>query len=209
MKSPRGELIISDQLHLTPVDHITQLRPQFHHIDAFAEQDRIGKAPPQARIPEARAVQMIIKNPVDGEEETTDSMAERIASTQAESWRRHKWIDENSHEAWEAYQKNLLVGEGKYDHEELKKQMVGLSSAWSPDEYLDIISAPRDAAKLSRSKVVMKSRSKRKVKGKGGEVASGEHGSSTEESSDYEEEVEVEVKSGGPGVATHDDLYNA
>ena len=191
------------------MDHITQLRPQFHHIDAFAEQDRIGKAPAQARIPEARAVQMIIKNPVDGEEETTDSMAERIAATQAESWRRHKWIDENSPEAWEAYQKNLLVGEGKHDPEELKRRMVSLSSAWTPDEFLDVISAPRDAAKLSRSKVVMKSKSKRKAKGKGKGVGNGAQGNSTDESSDSDEEAELEGKNSGPDEGIHDDLYNA
>lgn len=202
-------LTTSDQLHLTPVDHITQLRPQFHHIDAFAEQDRIGKAPAQARIPEARAVQMIIKNPVDGEEETTDSMAERIAATQAESWRRHKWIDENSPEAWEAYQKNLLVGEGNHDPEELKRQMVSLNSAWTPDEFLDVISAPRDAAKLSRSKVVMKSRSKRKAKDKGKASANIEHDSSTDESSDSDEEAEVVGRDGGAGEGIQDDLYNA
>lgn len=208
-------LIATDQLHLTPVDHITQLRPQFHHIDAFVEQDRIGKAPTQVRVTEARAVQMIIKNPVDGEEERTDTMAERIAATQTESWRYHKWIDEDSDGAWETYQKNLLVGDGTHSPEELRTLMPELSTAWAPDEYLDVISAPRDAAKLSRSKVVMKSRSKRRNKGKGKELVNGERGGghSSDESSSSDEDAEwmenEKGKEGAGGDRMHDDLYDA
>ena len=149
----------------------------------------MGKAPaiPPSRVQEARAIQMSIKNPVDGEEDNTSSMAERIAATQAEPWRCHNWIDENSDAAWATYRENLLVASGEMTAKELKDEMSQLNSSMTPGEYLDNISAPRDAAKLSRSKHFMKSRTPKKPakgKGKGKEVAGQVGDSSLDDSSE-------------------------
>ncbi|KAG9240350.1 Sin-like protein conserved region-domain-containing protein [Calycina marina] len=194
------------QFHITPVDHITQLRPQFHHIDAFSEQERLSKtsATAQARVAEARTVQMTIKNTVDGEEEATDTMAERIAATQAEEWQRHEWIDEESEAAYAAYGENLVLGEGKVKADDLRNSMPQLESAWMPEEFLDIISAPRDAAKLSRSKIVIRSRSKKKDKRK---MKAAVHGGQYDDDSSSASDQEEEPVSNAAGDG--DDLYDA
>ncbi len=147
----------SDQLHLTPVDNIVQMRPQFHHIDAHTEQERFGRVRDPAmatRVPEARAIHMTVKSNVDGEEESTDTMAERIAAAQSEAWKTQRYVDEDDVEAWTAYEKHLFVGAsaGLENNEDLLANMPQLKSALDDAEYLDTISAPRDEAKLSRSK---------------------------------------------------------
>jgi DNA-directed RNA polymerase III subunit RPC5 len=123
-----------------------------------------------ARVQEARAIHMTVKANVDGEEETTDTMAERIAAAQSEAWKTQKYVDEDDVEAWAAYEKHLFVGAnaGLEENEDLLINMPQLKSALDDAEYLDTISAPRDAAKLSRSKKVRKNRDK---KGKGKENA--------------------------------------
>ncbi|CZS89298.1 related to RPC37 Pol III transcription [Rhynchosporium agropyri] len=160
-----------NQLHLTPVDNIVQMRPQFHHIDAQSEQDRAGRARDPAAgaraTPDARAIHMTVKSNVDGEEDTTDTMAARITAAQAEAWKKHRYVDEEHLESWDGYQ-NLFVGsekDGMIQEEELKNKPM-LRSSLNNAEYLDEISAPMDAAKLSRSQKVKKVK-----KGKGKEKA--------------------------------------
>jgi DNA-directed RNA polymerase-3 subunit RPC5 len=147
------------------------MRPQFHHIDAHSEQERFGRARDPAmaaRVQEARAIHMTVKTNVDGEEETTDTMAERISAAQAEAWKTQRYVDEDDEEAWEAYHRHLFVGAdaGLMENEDLLVAIPPLKSALDNVEYLDTISAPRDAAKLSRSKKVRRNREK---KGKGRE----------------------------------------
>ncbi|KAF8853732.1 hypothetical protein BDZ45DRAFT_677462 [Acephala macrosclerotiorum] len=166
-----------DQLHLTPVDNIVQMRPQFHHIDAQSEADRVGRRAEAGpgRATEARAVHMIVKNAMDGEEESSDTMAQRISTAQAEQWKSHRFVDEMEDEAWKAYEENLFVGarfgiqgEGA-ETSDLLANLPTLKSNLDDGEYLDHISAPRDAAKLSRSKKIPKSK-----KGKEKETATTE-----------------------------------
>lgn len=116
-----------------------------------------------ARVQEARAIHMTVKTNVDGEEETTDTMAERISAAQAEVWKTQRYVDEDDREAWDAYENHLFVGAntGLEDNEELLATLPHLKSALDDAEYLDTISAPRDAAKLSRSKKVRKNRDKK------------------------------------------------
>ncbi|KAI9736437.1 MAG: hypothetical protein M1818_006171 [Claussenomyces sp. TS43310] len=147
-----------NQLHLTPVDEIVQMRPQFHHIDAAAELERLGRPrePAAPRTNEPRAIHMTVKAAGD-EEETTDTMAERIRSAQEEPWRKHAYVDEDSTEAWEAFNEHLFLDE--------TVQAPRLVSTLGNAEYLDAISAPRDAARLSRSKDVRRDRRRGKRKG--------------------------------------------
>ncbi|KAH8602073.1 Sin-like protein conserved region-domain-containing protein [Bisporella sp. PMI_857] len=206
--SPRYMLgtFLQNQLHLTPVDHIVQLRPQFHHIDAHLEQERLGRVSniAQTRISEARAVQMTIKNPVDGESETGLSMAQRVAEVQAEPWKLYKWVDENSEQAWEEYT-HLLLGEGKIKPDQLKNTLPQLKSTLTSDEYLDMISAPLDAAKVSRAKVVMRAKSNGKAKGKG-KAKSSADGRDIDSSDDYSD-IDDAVQNGGDGKVS--DLYTS
>lgn len=145
------------------------MRPQFHHIDAHTEQERAvrardpGAAP--ARVIEPRAVHMTVKNPVDGEEDTTDTMHERITATQAENWRHHKYVDEDDTLAWESFGENLFVGGPVEEAEDLQNKVPRLVSGYNDNEYLNSISAPRDASRLSRSKKVRKSQKGKEKEG--------------------------------------------
>lgn len=160
-----------DQLHLVPVDQVAQMRPQFHHIDSRMEQERsararetnAGTAPAQAR-----AIHMMVKSKVDGEESSVDNMGERITAAQAEKWKNHKWVDEEDPEAWEFYDENMFIGEKTSSTVELKGAVPALASALVDLEYMDTISAPTDPAKLSRSKKTKKG--EQKGKGKGGDA---------------------------------------
>jgi len=154
-----GANVYADQLHLTPVDAMVQMRPQFHHLDAYSEMDksRNAKTTLPTRGPEARSVHMTVKNPIDGEEDTKYNMADRISDTQREEWRRHKYSDEDADKSWAAY-RHLFVGQGSETGEQLKLKMPKLKSAWTDEEYLDEISAPLDAARLSRAKMSRKGR---------------------------------------------------
>lgn len=145
-----------DQLHLTPADQVAQLRPQFHHIDAQSEQEHQSRvrdltaAPP--RPTEARAIHMTVKASIDGEEDTTDNMVERIAATQQEAWNHLRFVDEESTDAWEAFGENLFVSEEVLEKQALREQARNLSSGFEDVDLLDTISATRDEAKLSRTK---------------------------------------------------------
>jgi DNA-directed RNA polymerase III subunit RPC5 len=135
-------ILYTDQLHLTPVDHIVQMRPQFHHIDAQIELERGRTRDSTIRAAEPRSIHMTVKPTVDGEEESTDTMAERIRAVQEESWRKLKYVDEDSHEAWEAFNESLFV-----DNIDTVPKLV---SSMAPSLYLDTISAPRAPAKLAK-----------------------------------------------------------
>ena len=152
------------------------MRPQFHHIDAHSEQERFGRGRDPAlatRVQEARAIHMTVKSNIDGEEETTDTMAKRISAAQTEAWKSHRYVDEEDDDAWNTYEQNLFVGTqaGVDENEDLFGKVPKLLSALDDGEYLDFISAPRDAAKLSRSKRVRRTRNQGKGKEKATEGA--------------------------------------
>lgn len=135
---------------------------------------------------------MTVKSNIDGEEESSDTMAQRITAAQSEQWKSHRFIDEDDHQAWLAYHKNLFVGAQSEaeDRSEVLAKLPKLLSALDDDEYLDFISAPRDAAKLSRSKKISRNK-----KGKGKETETGaviiesDNSSTLSDSSGGEEEA--------------------
>jgi DNA-directed RNA polymerase-3 subunit RPC5 len=136
-----------DQLHLTPVNEMAQMRPQFHHIDAHTEQERASRPrdPNFVRAPaEARTVHMTVKSTVESED-TEETIAERIKAAQDEPWKKMKYVDEDSEVAWEKFNEELFVE----DAEKAER----LVSVYGDEEYLDRISAPRDQARLSRARV--------------------------------------------------------
>lgn len=145
------------------------MRPQFHHIDAQSEQERAIRGRDAAlgsrAAPEARVVHVTVKTSIDGEEANADSMDKRIQDAQSENWKSHRFVDEDAEETWAGYNANLFVGIGGTEiDDELLDKVPKLSSILDNADYLNAISAPNDAAKLSRSQKVKKG--KRKGKGK-------------------------------------------
>lgn len=114
---------------------------------------------------------MTVKSTVDGEESTTDTMAKRISNTQKEPWIQHRYLDEEEDEAWEVFNENFYVGpKEELTHEQLLEDLPKLQSSLDNGEYLDVISAPTDEARLSRSKKSKKGKRDLKGKGREGEV---------------------------------------
>ncbi|KAG9235835.1 DNA-directed RNA polymerase III subunit Rpc5 [Amylocarpus encephaloides] len=148
-----------NQLHLTPVDHMVQMRPQFHHIDALAEHKKLFAARDSAAgASVTRAIHMTVKSSIDGEEDSTDTMAQRIAATQAEDWEHHHYIDENTDESWTQFE-HFYIGD---NGDEALERLPRLATALLDNEYLDAVSAPGDEARLSRSTKTKKGKGKGK-----------------------------------------------
>ncbi|KAH9897142.1 hypothetical protein F4778DRAFT_245657 [Xylariomycetidae sp. FL2044] len=160
-----------EQLHLTPANAVIQLRPQLHHLDAATEQDRLTRSReggpgggkegggagggPSSGPQAARAITMSIKGagPAGSGEPTTDTMADRLRLVQQEPWRKLRYANEESSEAWDMFGQNLVYrprnskdqardeggeardkgkGEGKEEKEEKKD---GRDAA--PDDHLE------------------------------------------------------------------------
>ncbi|GJC78492.1 DNA-directed RNA polymerase III subunit rpc5 [Colletotrichum liriopes] len=116
-------------LHLTPVTNLVHLRPQLHHVDAVAQQERnasaaaakesaaaagagpggAGGGAAQGSSAAARAIHMTIKTTPDGATAKSETMADRLRAVQMENWRKLKYTDENDEAAWEIYQESLIM----------------------------------------------------------------------------------------------------
>ncbi|OLN97991.1 DNA-directed RNA polymerase III subunit rpc5 [Colletotrichum chlorophyti] len=118
-------------LHLTPVTNLVHLRPQLHHVDAQAQQERnasaaaakesaaaaaagaaaqgaSGSSQPGAANA-ARAIHMTIKTTADGTAAKSETMTDRLRHVQIEPWRKLKYTDENDELAWDVYQESLIM----------------------------------------------------------------------------------------------------
>ncbi|KAK2010774.1 DNA-directed RNA polymerase III complex subunit Rpc37 [Colletotrichum eremochloae] len=120
--------VFQEDLHLTPVTNLVHLRPQLHHVDAVAQQERnasaaaakesvaaAGAGPGGAGggstqgSAAARAIHMTIKTTPDGATAKSETMADRLRAVQMENWRKFKYTDENDEAAWEIYQESLIM----------------------------------------------------------------------------------------------------
>ena len=116
---------------------------------------------------------MSVKSTIDGEENNTTTMADRIAAVQAEPWRRYDFIDSETPEAWKVFNENFFAGGAMGQNtEELIAKVPKLISGVTDQEYLDMIAPPRDKARLSKNKAKAKAKEDRDLKkGKGKEAA--------------------------------------
>lgn len=92
-------LSFTEEFHLSKLDGMVQLRPQFHHIDAMAEQERSStRAQRESDNPpaesEARAVNMTVKAS-ESEELDMSQTAKILRARQEEKWTRLEYKDEN------------------------------------------------------------------------------------------------------------------
>ncbi|GAM85061.1 hypothetical protein ANO11243_030640 [Dothideomycetidae sp. 11243] len=127
------------QLHLTRVDGIAQMRPQFHHLDAVTHVDRATAAqrdPDDATArpaPQARGfTQSYRPNRDDNPRTAAEKSLMQLAAE--EKWTRLNYHDEEDAEAYDAYA-NLFIDEPDVAQE--------LRSSMTNEEFLDAISVPR------------------------------------------------------------------
>lgn len=136
----------ANELHLTPLTGLVQLRPQFHHLDATTQVERNlvrrtnhAEGPP--RTLEPRLVQMSAKaggDPESAEGSSVETTKAYLAAAQEETWIKLGYTDEDEEEAFSLYHDMLFLGE---DKEEARR--TNLKSSMSGDAWLDAISAPR------------------------------------------------------------------
>ncbi|KAI1207974.1 uncharacterized protein F4807DRAFT_160829 [Annulohypoxylon truncatum] len=126
-----------DQLHLTPATSLIHLRPQLHHLDAYAEQERLsrpregsGAGPsssaaaggpaaaggskegqtPQAGA--AKAIHMTIKSAGQGDGgASVDTMVERLRKVQTEPWTKLRYEHDDSDKSWSMFASSLVYAD--------------------------------------------------------------------------------------------------
>ncbi|KAH8728801.1 DNA-directed RNA polymerase III subunit Rpc5 [Phaeosphaeriaceae sp. PMI808] len=139
-----------DQLHLTRLDGLVQLRTQFHHIDASGQLEAVKRrrekesqegakpAEPKAFLPTVK------KTGGDTAAELTQAF---MKSANQETWHKLSYIDSDEPEAYQAYDERLFVTN--------TAAAPKLHSNLNNDQFLDTISAPssnRGARRKSSAK---------------------------------------------------------
>ncbi|RMJ21019.1 hypothetical protein PHISP_08114 [Aspergillus sp. HF37] len=136
-----------DNLFLSPVSSVVQLRPQLHHLDALddipkstrgggkSRKDDAGEDRPAES--EARAVDVKIKAAASEDKEAAlvAGNLELLKKMQEEKWAEFDWVDAETQEAWDVYDAYMMY----HDVEGLPQ----LQSALDTEDYLDSMSAPR------------------------------------------------------------------
>jgi len=88
-----------EELHLTKLSGIVQMRPQFHHLDALAQQEQTARrlekeAADPTRVTGPRAVQMQIKS-ADSENKDMASTKHLLKIAGDEKWMKLRYHDED------------------------------------------------------------------------------------------------------------------
>lgn len=138
-----------NQLHLSQLDHMVQLRTQLPHLDAGDENVRSSAArakanhpntAPAADRPEPRAVDMKVKSAADPSDFSSDlhasgtRTADLLRRMQEEKWEPYEWVDEVEAASWDNFDGHMFLNDA--DPPVLKSRMTN-------NEFLDAISAPR------------------------------------------------------------------
>ncbi|KAI5308997.1 hypothetical protein KEM55_004330 [Ascosphaera atra] len=130
-----------NELHLSPLAGVVQLRPQLHHLDALDDLSLQKKAASKGKggddaEPEARAIDMRVKSTNTERAETGgQSNNELLKKIQEERWERFVWVDENDEESWDHYE--------EYMFNPSPETLASLESKISSEDYIDEMSAPR------------------------------------------------------------------
>jgi len=129
------------ELHLTPIDGMVQMRPEFHHLDAQSQVARNkywrDREALESGRTEPRLMQQlqVAKSSMDGEEFNITQTMKYLTDAAEEPWTKLRYRDEESEEAYAAYHEKLFF-----------KDTVGapqLKTGLIDEQYLDAISAPR------------------------------------------------------------------
>lgn len=101
-----------NELHLTRIDGLVQLRTQFHHIDASAQLEAIQRRREKesqegAKLAEPKAfLAQVKKTGGDTAAELTQAF---MKATNQEQWQRLNYFDENDERAFESYHERLFI----------------------------------------------------------------------------------------------------
>ncbi|KAF2645642.1 hypothetical protein P280DRAFT_388755 [Massarina eburnea CBS 473.64] len=126
-----------NELHLTKLKGLVQMRTQFHHIDAIAQLEaanrrREKEAQEGAKQAEPKAFVATVKKA--GGDTAAEITQAFMKATNAEKWQRLDYMDENSPQAFESFEERLFLPD--------TAAAAMLHSNMTNNQYLDAISAP-------------------------------------------------------------------
>lgn len=128
----------NDEIHLTHLDGVVQMRPQLHHLDAAEEAKRKADTAGKTKQPldgmptklETKAIEMKIKDSKeDPKDRSLNANAQLLRDIQADKWVKHEWLDESD--------SNGTINTSTQDLSARR-----LTAAINNDEWLDKMSSP-------------------------------------------------------------------
>ncbi|KIW34402.1 uncharacterized protein PV07_01180 [Cladophialophora immunda] len=145
-----------NQIHLSYLDAVVQMRPQLHHIDAEDEtnqrrfaggsntgssRQKPGLEPPAPKV-ESKAIEIKIRETKDDtKDRTMNDNARQLRDIQTDQWQSYKWVDEDEPTAKAALDSQMrLVSDPM-------QTLPKLQSCISNGDWLDKMSAPREDGK--------------------------------------------------------------
>ncbi|EXJ84357.1 hypothetical protein A1O3_05024 [Capronia epimyces CBS 606.96] len=145
-----------NQIHLSHVDSVVQMRPQLHHIDAEDEVSQkrlqsanaagLAKQKPGLEAPtpkvESKAIELKIRdNKDDAKDRGLNENARLLRDIQVEEWQHHDWVNEDESESKTTFGTHLQLPS------DVTHVSARLRSIISNGDWLDRISAPREDGK--------------------------------------------------------------
>ncbi|KAH0834546.1 hypothetical protein AYO21_02459 [Fonsecaea monophora] len=144
-----------NQIHLTYLDAVVQMRPQLHHIDAEDEtnqkrfaggnnagssRQKPGLEPPAPKV-ESKAIEIKIRDTKDDtKDRTTNDNAKQLRDIQMDQWQKYEWVDEDEPSAKVLFDSRMrLVSDPRHTPK--------LQSCIGNGDWLDRMSAPREDGK--------------------------------------------------------------
>ena len=149
-----------DSIHLSHLDGVVQLRPQLHHLDAEEEinQKRFqvgGNGPgvkakaaaePGPSKLESRAIEIKLKDTkYEARDRTMNENTRLLRDIEMDSWRCHKWVDQDHDASYTARDKTLVDKKSRDTTPDASASK--LRSSLSNGDWLDKMSAPREDGK--------------------------------------------------------------
>lgn len=163
----------NQQMHLTHLDSVVQMRPQLHHIDAEDEIKR--RLPPSGSTApgrpktaadgqpgkiESKAIEIKLKdNKDDSKDRSLNDNAKMLRDIQTDEWEDYHWVDQDEDDARNAFEARLSLPITKTE------PAPRLKSSISNGDWLDKMSAPREDGKkglLSKLRGRERERARRK-----------------------------------------------
>jgi RPC5 protein len=148
-------------LYLSHLDGVVQMRPELHHLDAEEEMNQKRfqvastaagaklKAAPEPGLSklESKAIEIKLKDSKDeARDRTLNENARLLRDIQIDTWRSHRWIDQD-HAASQAARDRFLANKAHDEVAQSDTQANQLRSALSNGDWLDKMSAPREDGK--------------------------------------------------------------
>lgn len=139
-------------LHLSKVDGTVQMRPQFHHVDAEEQRNRVAasraaatETDPSRPAPPARALQQSYKDLNDDKDKDAPErkLRKMLQDAEEEEWSTLQYVDEQEDLAYDTFNRCMFIP---------TDTAKALKSEQSAEKYLDQISLPRQDLQHRRKK---------------------------------------------------------